>query len=107
MEREEISLSPFPFSFSIFSFSLHFLILSPFPLSPAARLPEVVTACDVYCFYLLRDSLIHINLYIFRKRKGNCVELGKPQQNPEGGSLLPADDMAYNMMTLSMKIQRI
>ena len=51
MEREEISLclhfpplSPFHLSISISSFSLHFLIFSPFLRSPAARLTQVVTA---------------------------------------------------------------
>ena len=44
MEREEISVYPFPLSHSISSFSLHFLILSPFLCSLAARLPRVVTA---------------------------------------------------------------
>ena len=37
-EGGNLSLSPFPFS-------LHFLILSPFPRSLAARLPQVVTSC--------------------------------------------------------------
>ena len=40
--RESISLD-----FIIFSpFPPHFLILSPFPCSPAARLPQFVQPCD-------------------------------------------------------------
>ena len=40
LEREEMSL------YLLFPLSLHFLILSPFPRSLAARLQQVVTACD-------------------------------------------------------------
>ena len=43
MERGEITLClQFPL-LSPFHLSLHFLILSPFPHSPAVRLPQVVT----------------------------------------------------------------
>ena len=44
---------------------------------------------------------------MLNKRMCHCVEFGKPEQNPEGGSLLPTDNMAHNMLILSLKIQRV
>ena len=64
-EGGNLSLTPFPpslsisslyldfISLSISSFALHFLILSPFPRSLAARLLQVVTACTTqYTMYI-------------------------------------------------------
>ena len=53
-------LPPFPHSLSISSpFPLHFLILSSFPRSPAARLQQFVQPC-------YNRSLIMFNLVVFK-----------------------------------------
>ena len=75
--------SKFPPSLSISSLSLNFLILSPFPRSPAAKLQQVVTAWLSHlpslraCFWRLPFSAIKkvriVLLYLFKQKKEICL----------------------------------